>query len=449
MATRIWVTYHKDSQIEEYGLKEDEIHTLYAAHKVVDGKNINHLNPVYSEMVTMWYVWKNKIKSDFVGFEHYRRRFNIFRKIGKGECIVRRIVDFAMESVYDQYCRAHKKEDMDIILRCIERRYGKDNPYTRHIKSTHWLISNCCFLMKWTDFNKMCAFMFPLLEDFAKECGISNTNVEEYRKKAVRDFGNERTEYQTRVQSFLAERLISAWISVNLTPYVEGREVAIVHYNTPELTEVALKSLDKHSPGCHVTIFDNSDKRPFKTKRRNVDIIDNTKGQVIDFGKELEKYDDRDMDDVRLSNFGSAKHSMSVDKLMDLLPDGFVLMDSDVVLRRSIYNVWKTDYACVGDTERKHNVPLLQPFLCYLNVPMLREKGVRYFNPRKMWALTKREPDRWYDTGAWLLEEVILKQMPIANIFLREYVEHFSHGSWRGNEERVKEWIEYNKVYWE
>ena len=62
---KIWVTYHKDELVAKYGLKEDDTHKLFASHKEIDGKNINSLNTVYSEMVTMWYVWKNATaKSD-------------------------------------------------------------------------------------------------------------------------------------------------------------------------------------------------------------------------------------------------------------------------------------------------------------------------------------------------------------------------------------------------
>ena len=40
-------------------------------------------------------------------------------------------------------------------------------------------------------------------------------------------------------------------------------DVLIIHYNTPELTAAAIRSLWKHTPGARVTVFDNSDKRAF------------------------------------------------------------------------------------------------------------------------------------------------------------------------------------------
>ena len=65
-------------------------------------------------------------------------------------------------------------------------------------------------------------------------------------------------------------------------------DVAIVHYNTPELTEAAIRSVWKHTPGCRITVFDNSDKREFRYKD-DVAVIDNTRGQIIDFEMMLSK----------------------------------------------------------------------------------------------------------------------------------------------------------------
>lgn len=442
----IWTTYHQDGQVEAYGLAEDATHRLFATHKDVSGKNINRLNPVYSELVTLWYVWKNNLRSNFVGFNHYRRRFNVRRLPNSGECQVYRIRDFAGKTIYEQYAECHNAADMDIVLSLLDGKYGVDNQYGKYIRESSRLYSNCCFLMRWTDFTKMCRFLFPLLADFSAACGILQDNVEEWRRKAVSDFGLERAEYQMRVVSFLAERLVSAWISCHLSPYLEGRNVAVVHYNTPELLEAAIMSLQKHTPGCHVYVFDNSDSKPFHTVIPNVEVIDNTSGQVIDFDKELSAYPNKKESDISKSNYGSAKHTMSVDKLMEIIPDGFVLMDSDVLIKEDITSFWNKDVACMGAEEVKHNVPLLMPFLCWLNVPML--DGIRYFNGGKMWALSDVEPDCYYDTGAWLLEEVRRNRLPVSYVNIWRYVEHFAHGSWRGNEERVGSWLEENGKLW-
>ena len=45
---------------------------------------------------------------------------------------------------------------------------------------------------------------------------------------------------------------------------MDVKQVAIVHYNTPELTEAGILSLRKHGgEDWPVTVFDNSDRKPF------------------------------------------------------------------------------------------------------------------------------------------------------------------------------------------
>ena len=118
------------------------------------------------------------------------------------------------------------------------------------------------------------------------------------------------------------------------------RQVVVINYNTPELTEAAILSLRKHG-GLHydVTVFDNSDARPFKISMPGVKVIDNTSGKVIDFDKILETFPNRN----RLigcstgNEFGSVKHILTVNKLWELFPDGFVLMESDEEKHRRVF----------------------------------------------------------------------------------------------------------------
>ena len=443
---KIWVSYYNDEQVNKYGLNNDENHELFATHHDIEGKNINHMHTVYSEMVLMWYVWKNNLKSKYVGFNHYRRMFNVDRLPQKGECQIFQISNFGNRTVYEQYAQWHNKKDMDVMLSVLDNTYGKDNPYSKHILESHILISRCCFLMKWGDFTKMCNYLFKALDDFAAMLGISTDSVDGWIEKAKRDFGEEKADYQVRVLGYLAERLISAWISTNLSPYYYGRNVAIVNYNTPELTEAAIKSLFKHTSGCHVYVFDNSDTKPFKTKLPNVEVIDNTKGQIIDFEKELVKYPDKWGFDKEKCNYGSAKHTMSVDYLMKHIQSGFVLMDSDVLVTKDIKDFFNGDYACVGSERIKKGVPQMQPFLCYINVPKLKDTGVTYYNGEKMWALSNKDPNQHYETGAWFLEELKRCKLPISYANIWQYIIHLGHGSWK--DRNAEQWLKDNESLW-
>lgn len=55
----VWITYHKDEQVEQYSLREDDTFRLFKGNRQdVPGNSINHLNAFYSEAVTLYWVWK-------------------------------------------------------------------------------------------------------------------------------------------------------------------------------------------------------------------------------------------------------------------------------------------------------------------------------------------------------------------------------------------------------
>ena len=221
------------------------------------------------------------------------------------------------------------------------------------------------------------------------------------------------------------------------------KDFVTVHFNTPELTLALVDSVKKFAPECHITVFDNSDKRPFP-KTDGVTVIDNTKGQIIDFYAELAKYP-RKIESG--NNWGSAKHSMSIDRLFDIFPDGFVLADSDILLRRDISDLFDESMIYVGSESsgtRNKPIPRLYPFLCWINVPLCRKHGIRYFDGHRSWGLEPGELFRQYDTGASFLEDCRKSKEPSRRISLiGNYIEHFGAGSWKNND--WKQWLEANK----
>ena len=207
------------------------------------------------------------------------------------------------------------------------------------------------------------------------------------------------------------------------------RNVAIVHYNTPELTRATILSIRKHTPGCNVYVFDNSDRRPF-VPMDGVTVLDNTRGQLVDFDAILSRYPG--MIETG-NNYGSVKHSLSVDYLFDVLTDGFVLMDSDVLLKRDISSLF--DPRCIWSGEvfpgsRKKPVPTLIPFLCWINVPFCKKYGIRYFDGNRSWGLHPGELFHQYDTGASFLEDCAATREPVKRTSLGEYIVHLRAGSW-------------------
>lgn len=183
--------------------------------------------------------------------------------------------------------------------------------------------------------------------------------------------------------------------------------VCIVHYNTPKLTQYAIRSLLKHTRVGKVVVFDNSDRLPFMMKNKEfvadhaplIEVIDNTRGQVIDFDQWLSTFPDKEPSPG--NNYGSAKHCYSVEWLIDHTDQPFLLMDSDVLIRRDISPFCQhPDCAWVGEVGENvrerfgYDIRKVHPFLCWLNVPILKSHGIHYFNPDYMWNLTSVAPNR-------------------------------------------------------
>ena len=236
-------------------------------------------------------------------------------------------------------------------------------------------------------------------------------------------------------------------------------QIAIVHYNTPELTEAGILSLRRHGGAeWPVTVFDNSDRKPFKKKMKGVKVVDNTKGKYIDFEAELAKYPDRNIQLGKASNDGSVKHMLSVQKLWELLPDGFILMESDILIKKDISFLWDEQWAATGRGEwfhgRRQEHDRLFPFLCYMNVPLLVANGARYFDPERSWNLFPGDDDprNYWDTGACLLDDIIktkpaLRAKLYPNLF--DCFEHYTGGSWRQkDEENQKAWLDAHRDLW-
>ena len=233
------------------------------------------------------------------------------------------------------------------------------------------------------------------------------------------------------------------------------KNIVIVHYNTPRLTECLVRSVNLFVKDAVIYVFDNSDKHPFTAKFDNVTILDNTKGQIIDFNKWLEKYPKKDNSHGRVNGWGSAKHCYSVEKCMEILKENFVLLDSDILLKRDISNLFRDDLIYIGHviTQPLSTIKRVLPFICYINVKMCLENNVHYFNENYMHGLyhtkTNKDADK-YDTGAsFYLQAAKFKH---EEIDYGNYVVHYGHGSWHKNGEKTKltagDWLKLYKRLW-
>ena len=237
------------------------------------------------------------------------------------------------------------------------------------------------------------------------------------------------------------------------------KSIGIIHYNTPELTEACILSIRKVGCDWPVTVLDNSDARPFTKRMKGVKVLNNRKQQLINFDEELSFFPDKCWDMAKKSNYGSVKHMMSVQYLFDVLPEGFILVESDVIITQPFDFLWDEQYAACGKAQwfrgRRIEHDRLLPWLCYLNVPLLTANGAKYYDPSRSWGLQPggtSNTNNWYDTGASILEDIINKKPQLtARLYpdLDKYYVHYCGGSWRGNDMKQQAaWLTKYKNFW-
>lgn len=237
-----------------------------------------------------------------------------------------------------------------------------------------------------------------------------------------------------------------------------NKNVCIVHFNTPALTAHLVKSINKHTPGTNIYIFDNSDKRPFVNSFVNVTVFDNTKGQIINFDKWLKKYPNKDKSGGKANKWGSAKHAYSVEKCMELIDEPFVLLDSDVLIKKDFSTLYDETIAYKGEVIYQPNskVKRVVPFICFINTPMCKQKGIHYFDENYMHGLRVGAIGDRYDTGAALYLLTEKKKAPHREIKVADYIVHYGNGSWVDAAEKMKkpkhipamDWLNKYKEFW-
>ena len=256
----------------------------------------------------------------------------------------------------------------------------------------------------------------------------------------------------------------------------ERKTICIVHYNTPELTRAAVLSIRRHGgEDYRVVIFENScdaeladgksrKARPFADVLKDdamrkalgeVEIIDNSRGQLVDFEEELARWPKKKKDsEERLAHFGSAKHMMSVEWLIQHIEGPFILADSDILLKGNINDLWDETAAACGFIDSGINNPgilkRLWPMLCFINAPECRRLGIHYYDGTRCWGIESgRKNGCWYDTGAAFLEDIRNTEgATLRQVDIRDKMEHMWSGSWREKDSETDAWLAKHESLW-
>lgn len=223
-----------------------------------EGQNISSLNPMYCELTTQYWAWKN-VNAPYVGFCHYRRYFDFsderHRENSYGEVMHSRIdsesqAKFGLDdaniasslkdvdivttvqqdirsylgfgaTLYSQYDAAEQLyvEDLDRIVGMLVSKYPD---YREDVDNfLHGHIGCFCnmFIMRNELFQAYCSWLFPLIEEF-----VEVTDMSRYSREGLRTPGH------------LAERLLNIYL-IHLercNPDLIIKRLQCVHFEQPE-----------------------------------------------------------------------------------------------------------------------------------------------------------------------------------------------------------------------
>ena len=230
---------------------------------------------------------------------------------------------------------------------------------------------------------------------------------------------------------------------------VDCINLCVVNYNTKKLLDCLIKSLDKTVPSYKLYIFDNSDTEPvYTTNKKNVAIFDNTKGQYIDFNKFLSKYPNRGTSPGRLNNFGSAKHCISIEKCMELIEDNFILLDSDILIKKDISHLFNDNYIYIAEIQKNklYGVNRVLPYICFINNKKCKEEGIHFFDEKYMYGLGLDKTSEKYDTGGAFY--INASKHEHFEIKYNDYIVHYKGASWVFNKMTTDQWLTRYKKWW-
>lgn len=178
------------------------------------GDNISYKNANYCELTGLYWAWKN-LNCDYIGLCHYRRYFGkrsiwtndkkkIFSQkdyetlLKEYDIIVPLKRNYYIETVQSQYEHAHYKSDLEIIENIVAEDYPDYLNAFHKIMQGKTLHLYNMFVIKKTDFNNYCEWLFSTLFKFEAQCDIKKYDT-----------------YQARVFGFLGERLFNVWLEKN------------------------------------------------------------------------------------------------------------------------------------------------------------------------------------------------------------------------------------------
>lgn len=236
--SKVLQIYNMTHKMPEYGLIDDETHTPLEVGKQLrdgipnickltdrDGINISSMNDFFHECTGIFWVWKNVKDVEYVGIEHYRRRWvDIDEK--KVSAILADYDIICLEpfilgqSIYKHYQAYHSPVDIEGVKTIISKYYPDYmSSWVKYIENDGIFYPCNMVIMKKNDFDKMCEFIFNILFTLMNGFRIdSSESLVNHVRTFSRQIGSHNVEwqkYQMGIGGYLFERLVTLYIRHN------------------------------------------------------------------------------------------------------------------------------------------------------------------------------------------------------------------------------------------
>lgn len=172
------------------------------------GKHISSLNPYYSELTALYWIWKNYEEAEVIGLCHYRRYFlneNVaimsareYEEILEKSDVITSLSVKGRYNYYNVYKKSHNIRDLEAVGRAIQivapQYYGT---FLEVICGDEYYVGNL-FVTTKKYFKSYAKWLFAIFDEAKKEIDV--TGYDDYHK---------------RVYGFLSEQLLRVWIKYN------------------------------------------------------------------------------------------------------------------------------------------------------------------------------------------------------------------------------------------
>lgn len=234
----IWVISHNDiDDLFNYDYFHKHIHVGAAIntetkHKYRDdlGDNISIKNPFFCELTGIYWVLKNVEKVKYIGFEHYRRHFDLtdseIKNILETYDIILPTRTWFQTSINIHYQNIFSKHDFETIEKIVKELYPQySKSWDLYMMQDNTQYSRNMFITKYEIFDEMYTFIFNVLNEFIlREKLYTNEDFEKHvlqysQHMIAKDHQRINTSwvtYQMRLLGLLAEELTTLWVKHNI-----------------------------------------------------------------------------------------------------------------------------------------------------------------------------------------------------------------------------------------